>query len=287
MGEAWAAAGRVLFGRMYEDHGVELAAFPPGARVLAIASAGDTAAALARAGHDVTAVDVNPVQLRYARGRLAGAPAVAGTAERVLAAGRRVAAALSPGWRPAALRRFLELDDPAAQAAWWRAELDRPAWRGLLALALHPAGPLAALLPADPRTLLRRDRLDAVLRRRLAAGLARYPNATNPWAWRLLLGRDRPGPPDPPPVPPVRWVRADVVDHLHDVPEGWYGAATLSNVLDGAPPGTPARLAGALRHGVRGPVVLRSLTPHPPLPGRPLPDRSLLWGHAILVQGDP
>ncbi|MCZ0990969.1 hypothetical protein O1M54_45075 [Streptomyces diastatochromogenes] len=41
----------LLFGRMYEDWGVELAVFPPpGARVLCIASAGDTAAALAAAG---------------------------------------------------------------------------------------------------------------------------------------------------------------------------------------------------------------------------------------------
>ena len=56
---------RVLFGRMYEDPEIELAAFAPGSRVLAIASAGDTAAALAQAGHQVTAIDINPAQLEY------------------------------------------------------------------------------------------------------------------------------------------------------------------------------------------------------------------------------
>ncbi|WP_354644728.1 DUF3419 family protein [Kitasatospora camelliae] len=80
---------RILFGRMYEDPAVELAAFPPGSRVLCIASAGDTAAALAAAGHEVTALDLNPAQLAYARARLeGGAPARTGTAERLTGATR-------------------------------------------------------------------------------------------------------------------------------------------------------------------------------------------------------
>src|SRR5919202_1809858 len=81
---------RVLFGRMYEDPEIELAAFATGSRVLAIASAGDTAAALAQAGHQVTAIDINPAQLEYARARMPGPPPVAGTLETRQRAVRRV-----------------------------------------------------------------------------------------------------------------------------------------------------------------------------------------------------
>jgi S-adenosylmethionine:diacylglycerol 3-amino-3-carboxypropyl transferase len=299
----WAAgrlsAGRrpqLLFGWMYEDHGVELAAFPPASRVLAIASAGDTVAALARAGHRVTAVDVNPVQLGYARARLAGAPAVPGVAERILAAGRVAAGAVLAGWRPAAMERFLRLADPAGQADWWRRELDRPALRGLLAAALRPAGLLACGLRGGLRAAIP-PRLDVALRRRVAAGVARYPNAGNPWAWRLLLGRDPAdpaGPADPVgaagaapgPAPAVEWRHADVVRHLRDVPAGWYDAATLSNVLDGPSPAFADQLRAALRHGVRpgGPVVLRTFRARPVLPGQLVADRSLLWGAVTLLR---
>src|SRR5919109_1319560 len=91
---------RVLFGRMYEDPEIELAAFAPGSRVLAIASAGDTAATLARAGHQVTAIDINPAQLDYARARMTGAPAVEGMLERRQRAVRQVIRAVVPAWRP-------------------------------------------------------------------------------------------------------------------------------------------------------------------------------------------
>lgn len=171
---------RVLFGRMYEDPAVELAAFPPpGARVLCIASAGDTAATLAAAGYDVTAIDVNPAQLDYARARLtAAAPATTGSAEHLLAAGRTVAAVL-PAWRPAALERFLRLDDPAAQAHHWHRHLDGPGLRLLLATTLRPAGTLAAAVrPAFLDVLPRR--FDTALRARLAAASPATPTPTTP-----------------------------------------------------------------------------------------------------------
>jgi hypothetical protein len=174
---------------MYEDPRVELAAFPSGCRVLAIASAGDTVAALAAAGHRVTAVDLNPVQLRYAAGRLAGAPPRRGQAERLLAAGRDVLRTVAPAWRPARLAPFLRLTDPADQIAWWDEYLDRSALRLLLrplrhaALVVRPG--LAAAVP---------DRFDAVLRDRLRDGLSRHPNATNPYLRRLVLGPDPGGP---------------------------------------------------------------------------------------------
>jgi len=65
---------------MYEDSGIELRAFKPQSRVFCIASAGCTARALAAAGHEVTAVDINPMQLAYAKSRAAGEPAQVGSA---------------------------------------------------------------------------------------------------------------------------------------------------------------------------------------------------------------
>src|SRR5262249_62068384 len=85
----WRTFDGVLFGRMYEDAAIELRAFAGRERVFAIASAGCTARALAAAGHRVTAVDVNPRQLGYARARADGAPGVEGTAGPLLAAARR------------------------------------------------------------------------------------------------------------------------------------------------------------------------------------------------------
>jgi SAM-dependent methyltransferase len=276
---------QLMFGRMYEDHGVELDLFPPGSRVLAIASAGDVAAALARSGHQVTAVDINPAQLTYARARLAGAPAVMGSADRILAAGRIIAGGLLASWRPAAMTRFLRLDDPATQVDWWRHELDRPPLGALLRVALGPTGALAAVLRRGLRDVIA-PRFDLTLRRRIAAGIARYPNADNPWAWRLLLGRERPGPAELALVSDVEWVQADVIEHLRRVPAGSYDAATLSNVVDGPPPPFASALHDALRHAIRpgGTVVLRTFADRSPLPGRPLDDRSLLWGAVTQVQ---
>ncbi|MFJ9847463.1 DUF3419 family protein [Kitasatospora sp. NPDC101155] len=283
----------VLFGRMYEDPGVDLAAFPPpGARVLCIASAGDTAAALAAAGHQVTAVDVNPAQLAYARARLTtGAPAATGAAERLLALGRAAAATALPAWRPAALERFLRLDDPAAQARHWHRHLDGPGLRLLLGAALRPAGALAGGLHPAFRAVLPR-RFDTVLRARLARGFARHPNADNPWAWRLLLGRELPGAGRvgrelPGGGPPVRLLHGDVVEHLERSPAAAYDAVTLSNVLDGPDPAFARRLRAAVRHAVRpgGIAVLRSIRePGPAGPGAAAEDRCPLWGVVRVVR---
>ncbi|MGW4896712.1 DUF3419 family protein [Kitasatospora sp. NPDC004240] len=282
---------RVLFGRMYEDPAVELAAFPPpgaGARVLCIASAGDTAAALAAAGYRVTAVDLNPVQLDYARSRLrAGAPAVAGSAERLLAAGRTAAGALLPAWRPGGLAEFLSLDDPVEQARRWRRELDGPGLRMFLTATLRPAGILAGGLRPGFRNVVP-ARFDAVLRARLARGFARHPNATNPWAWRLLLGHEPPcGQGALPTGGEIRLVAGDVAEHLERSPAGHYDAVTLSNVLDGPGPGFARRLRAAVRHAVRpgGVAVLRSIRePGPAGPGAAAEDRSPLWGVVRVVR---
>jgi hypothetical protein len=309
---------RVLFGRMYEDCGIELSVFPPApARVLCIASAGDTAAALAAAGYEVTAVDVNRAQLDYARGRLVrGEPAVEGSAERLLALGRSAAGALLPAWRSAALAGFLRLDDPAEQARRWRRELDGPGLRLLLGASLRPAGAVAVgVCPAFRGALP--GRFDGVLRARLGRGFGRHANATNPWAWRLLLGREPEGglvappgttpielphagirllsglepeggmapPPDTTPVElphaGIRLLLADVATHLEQSPAAHYDAVTLSNVLDGPSPAFARRLRAAVRHAVRpgGVAVLRSVAePGADGPGLAAEDRSMLWG---------
>lgn len=316
---------RVLFGRMYEDPGVELSVFPPApARVLCIASAGDTAAALASAGYDVTAVDINRAQLDYARGRLErGEPAVEGSAERLLALGRGAAGALLPAWRSAALAGFLRLDDPVEQGRRWRRDLDGPGLRLLLGAALRPAGAMAVGVNPAFRGAVP-GRFDEVLRARLARGFRRHANAGNPWAWRLLLGREmedsataaaegvanpwawRPpvereamsiappsaakstsAPPNELPASCIRLLHADIVTHLEQSPAGHYDAVTLSNVLDGPGPAFARRLRAAVRHGVRpgGVAVLRTVRePGAGGPGLAAEDRSMLWGAVRVVR---
>ncbi|WP_198671672.1 methyltransferase domain-containing protein, partial [Desertihabitans aurantiacus] len=90
---------QVLFGRSHEDERVELAAFGAPGRVCVIAGPGELAAACVAAGHRVTAVDINPHQLAYARRRLASAPPVRGSAEHLLTVGRTLLRAGAPGWR--------------------------------------------------------------------------------------------------------------------------------------------------------------------------------------------
>ncbi|MFD7730332.1 DUF3419 family protein [Kitasatospora phosalacinea] len=294
---------RVLFGRMYEDPAVELAAFPPpGARVLCIASAGDTAAALAAAGYEVTAIDLNPAQLAYARARLEdGAPAATGSAERLTGLGRAAAAALLPAWRPAAVADFLRLDDPDEQRRRWTDELDGPGLRLLAATALRPAGALAAVLNPGFRCALPRG-FDEVLLRRIARTVARHPNAANDWAWRLLLGRERPGAGTVTAAVTttdaatataatgpgrVRLVRGEVVEHLERCAAGSYDAVTLSNVVDGPGPRFARRLRAAVEHAVRpgGTAVVRSLRePGPGGAGRAAEDRSMIWGVVRVVR---
>ena len=288
-GTPWAAGRlslgrrpRVLFGRTYEDHAIELDAFPPAGRVLCIAAAGDMAAALVRAGHEVVAVDVNPAQLAYARSRLHGGPVRTGTAEQVMGAGRTAVQAALPEWRPARLEPFLRLSDPGQQALWWRARLDTPALRMLAAAGLRPGGALALALRPAFRGVIP-PRFDTVLLTRIARTVARHPNATNPWAWRFLAGRECPAHEDQPAAAEpasVRFVHADVAAHLEACEPGRYDAVTLSNVLDGPGAAFRERLRRAVRHAVRpgGIMVLRSFREPASDPGRARDDRSMVWG---------
>jgi len=273
--DARAGPRKVLFGQMYEDVGIERAAFAPGARVFCIASAGDTAMALSVA-HEVTAIDINPVQLDYARARLAGAPAITGTAERVMGLGRSAMALF--GWRRAVLERFLELDDLAVQCDYWRAHLDTRGFRLATDTLLSVSGlkaaygsPFLAILPAH---------FGRVMRGRLARCFAAFPNRDNHYARALLLGET------PPPIEfergRIALVIGDAAGCLEQCAPASFDAFTLSNILDGAAAGYRQRLFAAVRRAAApgATVVLRSFAEptHPSPCDSAARDRSILWG---------
>ena len=221
--------GQILFGRMYEDASIETAAFRHAGRVFCIASAGCTAMALAER-HEVVAVDINRVQLDYAGRRLAGERAASGVAERFMSLGR----SLSPlvGWSPGRVRAFLDLDDPAAQIAYWRRHLDtgrfRGAFDGLLSLAALRTLYAEAFLEFLPA------HLGAVLRSRMARCFSLHANRTNPYAHALLLGEL---PVAAPPRDGIRLVHADAAGFLEAQAAGSFDGFALSNILDGADAG--------------------------------------------------
>jgi len=267
---------KVLFGRMYEDVAIEASAFTPGDRVFAIASAGCTAIALATR-HEVTAVDINPVQLDYARARVAGAPMQVGSAERVMHVGR---ALLAPfGWRRRTLQDFLALDAPDAQQAFWATRLDTPGFR-MATDALFSVRGLSAVY-ASPFLALLPPHFGRVMRTRLARTFARHANRTNPYARALLAGA--PMPEDARPrTAPIRFACADAADYLERCPPGSFDGFTLSNILDGASAAYRARLFAAIHHAATpaAVAVLRSFAE--PVQATPTNiverDRSILWG---------
>ncbi len=266
---------KVLFGQMYEDAAIERTAFAPGARVFCIASAGDMAMALS-AAHEVTAIDINPVQLDYARARLGGAPAITGSAERLVGLGRGAMALF--GWRRAALEQFLALDDLTAQREFWRLHLDTRGFRLATDLLLSVSGlkavyasPFLAMLPAH---------FGRVMRERLAHCFATFPNRGNSYARALLLG-ETPQAPDFQ-ARRIALVGGDAAAYLEQCAPASFDAFTLSNILDGAPAGYRQRLFAAVRRAAApgATVVLRSFaepthrTPY----DAAARDRSILWG---------
>jgi S-adenosylmethionine:diacylglycerol 3-amino-3-carboxypropyl transferase len=276
---------QLLFGRMHEDWRIEAAAFPPGSRVFCIASSGCTALALAARGHRVTAVDVNPVQIEYARARLAGAPVRDGVAERWMARLRRALPLL--GLRERDLRVFLQLADPAEQTRVWRERLATRRFRAALRCALHPAVLRLTHGARFVRTLP--PRFDRIIHERLERAWATHPNRDNPYAWRLLLGEDPPATESEPAIPtPVELVCADAAEYLESCPPASFDGFSLSNMLDAAPPAYRERLLAAVRRaGTPGAVlVLRSFwePADPPAAEWAARDRSLLWGGIEVVR---
>jgi S-adenosylmethionine:diacylglycerol 3-amino-3-carboxypropyl transferase len=275
--------GRLLFGRMYEDAEIESRLFRGRSRVFCIASAGCTALRLARddEDHEVVACDINPVQLAYARQRGQGGARKTGAAERVMAQARRMARLA--GWHPSRLDEFLRMSDPAGQLAFWKQHLDTRRFRHGFDLLLSPrwlrlvyAPPFLAFLPAD---------FGALLRARLERGIARHPNAANPFAWALFHG-SVPWP-EPSRSRAVEWVGGDAAAYLESCPPAWFDAFTLSNILDGATSGYRVRLAQAVRRAARpgALVVMRSFAEPSGKRVRncAAEDRSLLWGRVEVL----
>lgn len=263
---------------MYEDWQVEADVFPIG-RLFCIASAGETSMALAARGNTVAAVDINPAQVEYLRERLAGAPARQGTADRLFAFGRRFLP-LAGLHRPT-IRRFMELDEPKAQLAFWRRRLDTRRFRLLLKVATNRRilsvvydQAFLRVLPAN---------FDRVMVARLERCFARHSNRRNPYAWRLFLGVD---PPDLPSVTEasdrIEVIQADAVTYLESCPPQSFMGFSLSNILDGTDEVYRERLMAAVRGSATpgAPIILRSFGE--PSAGQAAEwaarDRSILWG---------
>jgi S-adenosylmethionine:diacylglycerol 3-amino-3-carboxypropyl transferase len=270
----------LLFGHMYEDAAVESRAFTAGGRIFCIASAGDTALALAER-HPVVAVDINPVQLAYARARLAGAPAETGTAERLMAFGR----SLLPlaGWRRASVEEFLALDSTTEQLAFWHAHLNTRRFRTGVDLLLSLSG--LRHVYASPFLQVLPQGFGKVMRMRMERCFAHHPNAKNPYARALLLGEF---PPAPRPRQPVELLRADAAGYLESATPGSFDGFTLSNVLDGAPATYRARLLAAVQRTAtrEARLVLRSFAEprHSSSTNLAAEDRSMLWGSVTATE---
>lgn len=267
-----------LFGRMFEDPAIELAAFADRRRIVAILSAGCTALRLAT-HHDVVGVDIDPVQVAYVRRRLEGAGAEPGVCDRLMASAR----SLAPlgGWTQDLVEAFLDLDDPEEQSRFWRRRLDTLRFRIGVDMLFSRAAFRLRRLPAFVRLLP--PGFGSILRARLARGFGRHPNRSNPYARALLLGEwTGPGAARRRDVTAMGLVHADAAAYLERAPRHSFDGFTLSNVLDGASAAYARRLCDAIRRtATPGAVaVVRSFVePTRPCPGnRAADDRSLLWG---------
>ena len=267
---------QLSFGQTYEDSGIELQVFMPRSRVFCIAGAGCTARTLAAAGHHVTAVDINPLQLDYAESRAAGGLLRMGIAERLLALGRNLAKL--GGWDSAKLTDFLNLSDPREQIEYWDRWLDTHAWRVAVDTLLAPrllgigyAGPFIESLPQD---------FGLRLRQRLRRTWATHSNRSNPYAASLLLGR----PPVEPDAPefPIQFVCANAAEFLERCPPAAFNGFSLSNIGDGASPDYLRRLRVAIGRAAAPEAIVVARTFAEPGPNTLANlaslDRSLLWG---------
>jgi len=278
--DAIAGPQQLLFGRMYEDVSIELDAFRPGGRIMCIASAGCTAMKLAP-HHEVVAVDINPVQLNYARMRFNGDPGFPGRAERMMNVIRFLG--VLAGWWPSRLRTFLKLDDPGVQEMYWEQHLNtwlfRTAFDVLLSVTALRSVYHPRFLDFIPK------RLGSVMRGRMKRCFALHPNRHNPYARSLLLG-EMLSEPTPPQARDIRLMHADAADFLENEPPGSFDGFTLSNILDGVDDVYRQRLFTAVKCAARpGAItVLRSfsdLDSSSPA-NRAADDRSILWGSVLV-----
>lgn len=267
---------RIAFGQNYEDCAIELRAFREKSRIFSIAGAGYTARTLAAAGHQVTAVDIDPRQLAYAKSRADGAPNRMGSVERVLALGRGLAALA--GWSRKKLEVFLNLSDCAQQVEYWDRWLDTPLLRAALDAVLSPS--LLTLCYASPFVASLPRGFGRQIRRRMRRCWANHPNQFNPYAAALLLGQPLTDPGQP--ANTINFVCADAADFLENAPSSSFEAFALSNIGDGAPPEYLHRLQSAIQRAAAPDAVVVSRTFAEPAcesaSNCAALDRSMLWG---------
>lgn len=267
---------KLLFGMVYEDWTIESAAFPAGTKVFCIASAGCTAMRLA-ASRRVTAVDINPVQLEYARGRAQGLPMRRGSAERLMAFGRFFLPLA--GWTRETVEDFLALGDPARQIEYWKDRLDTRRFRWALDFLFSARG-LAAFF-ALPFLRVVPEGFGAVMRARMARCWGLHPNRLNPYARALLTGES-----DSSQIPsagnPIDFICADAAEYLEACRPGSFDGFSLSNILDGAADAYKDRLFAAVRRaGTPGSLLVRRSFAEPRFrdaADQAARDRSFLWG---------
>jgi S-adenosylmethionine:diacylglycerol 3-amino-3-carboxypropyl transferase len=271
-----ARAPQLMFGRTYEDSAIELEAFAPRSRVFCIAGAGCTARILAAAGHQVTAVDIHPEQVAYARSRAFGAPERAGAAEHLVSYARRFFGLV--GWTEQRLGEFLYLNDPVEQISYW----DRFLSTRRLSAALD-----VVLSRSILHRVYNRSFVDALppnfatcIHQRMRRCWATHPNASNPYAWNFFSGQQQII--SDPPVRPIHFACVDAATYLESCGPASFEAFSLSNILDGAPAGYADRLHRAVRRAAVPGAVLVSRSFAEPVSemksnwaGR---DRSFLWG---------
>jgi S-adenosylmethionine:diacylglycerol 3-amino-3-carboxypropyl transferase len=250
--------------------------------VFCIAAAGCTARALSAAGHHVTAVDINSGQIEYAQARAAGAPIRDGAAERLLARGRRLLPLA--GWTESRRREFLSMRHPAEQLDYWRRILDSRRWRVAVDTLLSAS--LLGLAYASPFLASLPRHFGACVRARLERAWANHANASNPYAWRLLLGQTHFR--AEPPARSIRFACADAATYLESCAAATFDALSLSNITDGAPSAYVRRLYRVVRHAAApdAVVVMRSFAEPASAAEKDFAtrDRSLLWGAVRVIK---
>jgi S-adenosylmethionine:diacylglycerol 3-amino-3-carboxypropyl transferase len=272
-----AAAGphRLLFGEMYEDADIELAAFRGKGRVFCIASAGSTARRLA-VDHDVVACDINATQLEYAQRRAAGGRPETGDAERAMSLVRLFMPLI--GWRKENVERFLSLSDTRVQVAYWQTSLDTRRFRAGFDLLLSPA--FLRVMYASRFLAILPPHFGRIVRRRFERCVSRHANASNPYLRMLLLGDARSD--QHVTASNIRFVLADAASFLESCPKGSFEGFSLSNILDGARPSYGDRLLSAVRHAASPDAVVVSRSFAEPseilATNHAECDRSPLWG---------
>jgi SAM-dependent methyltransferase len=271
-----ARAPQLMFGRTYEDAAIELEAFAPRSRVFCIAGAGCMARILAAAGHQVTAVDIHPEQVAYARSRALGVPERAGAAERLFSHARKFFGLL--GWTEQRLGEFLHLNNPVEQISYWDGFLNSRRFSAAMYVVLsrsilHRVYNRSFVVALPPN-------FATCIHQRMRRCWATHPNASNPYAWNVFWGEQRIIP--DPPVRPIHFVCADAATYLESCGPASFQAFSLSNILDGAPAAYADRLYRAVRHAAVPGAVLVSRSFAEPVSEMKSNwaerDRSFLWG---------